>query len=77
LQEQNQISSDLKTELVDKLDEFTTYNDSLRKFLKIKEQIEKFLNFTNVCQNQLLKAVEEWLNSKSISTELRNRIMSV
>ena len=36
----NQINNDLKTELVDKLDEFATYNDSLEEVFENKEQIE-------------------------------------
>ena len=35
-----QINNDLKTELVDKLDEFATYNDSLEEVFENKEQIE-------------------------------------
>ena len=35
-----QINSDLKKELVDKLDEFATYNDSLEEVFENKEQIE-------------------------------------
>jgi len=35
-----QINSDLKKELLDKLDEFATYNDSLEEVFENKEQIE-------------------------------------
>ena len=35
-----QINGDLKKELVDKLDEFATYNDSLEEVFENKEQIE-------------------------------------
>ena len=36
----NQINEDLKKELVDKLEEFATYNDSLEEVFENKEQIE-------------------------------------
>ena len=35
-----QINSDIRTELIDKLDEFATYNDSLEEIFENKEQIE-------------------------------------
>ena len=36
----DQINGDLKKELVDKLEEFATYNDSLEEVFENKEQIE-------------------------------------
>ncbi len=36
----NQINSEIKKELIDKLDEFATYNDSLEEIFENKEQIE-------------------------------------
>ena len=36
----NQINSEIKKELLDKLDEFATYNDSLEEVFENKEQIE-------------------------------------
>ena len=36
----NQIGSELKEELISKLDEFATHNDSLDEIFKNKEQIE-------------------------------------
>ena len=35
-----QINSDIRTELIDKLEEFATYNDSLEEIFENKEQIE-------------------------------------
>ena len=35
-----QINTDLKTELVEKLEEFATFNDSLEEVFENKEQIE-------------------------------------
>jgi DNA-directed RNA polymerase subunit K/omega len=59
----NQISSDLKTELVDKLDEFATYNDSLEEVFENKEQIEVSKFYERLPKPTAL-AVEEWLNGK-------------
>ncbi|MDA9339865.1 DNA-directed RNA polymerase subunit omega [Polaribacter sp.] len=59
----NQINSDLKRELVDKLDEFATYNDSLEEVFENKEQIE-VSKFYERLPKPTAMAVEEWLNDK-------------
>ncbi|WP_299667683.1 DNA-directed RNA polymerase subunit omega [uncultured Polaribacter sp.] len=59
----NQINSDLKKELVDKLDEFATYNDSLEEVFENKEQIE-VSKFYERLPKPTAMAVEEWLNGK-------------
>lgn len=59
----NQINSDLKIELVDKLDEFATYNDSLEEVFENKEQIE-VSKFYERLPKPTAMAVEEWLNDK-------------
>ena len=59
----NQINSDLKKELVDKLDEFATYNDSLEEVFENKEQIE-VSKFYERLPKPTAMAVEEWLNEK-------------
>jgi DNA-directed RNA polymerase subunit K/omega len=59
----NQITSDLKRELVDKLDEFATYNDSLEEVFENKEQIE-VSKFYERLPKPTAMAVEEWLNGK-------------
>lgn len=59
----NQINNDLKTELVDKLDEFATYNDSLEEVFENKEQIEVSKFYERLPKPTAL-AVEEWLNEK-------------
>ena len=51
----NQINSDIKNELVEKLEEFAIYNDSLEEVFENKEQIE-FLSFMKDYQNQ-----RQWL----------------
>jgi len=58
-----QINNDLKTELVDKLDEFATYNDSLEEVFENKEQIEVSKFYERLPKPPAL-AVEEWLNNK-------------
>jgi len=59
----NQINSDLKKELVDKLDEFATYNDSLEEVFENKEQIEVSRFYERLPKPTAI-AVEEWLAGK-------------
>jgi DNA-directed RNA polymerase subunit K/omega len=59
----NQINSDLKNELVDKLEEFATYNDSLEEVFENKEQIE-VSKFYERLPKPTAMAIEEWLNDK-------------
>lgn len=58
-----QINTDLKKELVEKLDEFATYNDSLEEVFENKEQIE-VSKFYEKLPKPTAIAVEEWLDSK-------------
>ena len=58
-----QISGDLKKELLDKLEEFATYNDSLEEVFENKEQIE-VSKFYEKLPKATAIAVEEWLNNK-------------
>lgn len=58
-----QINSDLKKELVDKLEEFATYNDSLEEVFENKEQIEVSKFYERLPKPHAI-AVEEWLNGK-------------
>lgn len=58
-----QVNSDLKKELVDKLDEFATYNDSLEEVFENKEQIEVSKFYERLPKPTAI-AVEEWLNGK-------------
>ncbi|MCD8413231.1 DNA-directed RNA polymerase subunit omega [Tenacibaculum finnmarkense] len=59
----NQINADLKKELVDKLDEFATYNDSLEEVFENKEQIEVSKFYERLPKPHAI-AVDEWLNDK-------------
>lgn len=58
-----QINGDLKKELIDKLDEFATYNDSLEEVFENKEQIEVSKFYERLPKPHAI-AVEEWLNDK-------------
>lgn len=59
----NQINGDLKKELLDKLDEFATYNDSLEEVFENKEQIE-VSKFYEKLPKATAIAIEEWLDGK-------------
>ncbi|WP_010521021.1 DNA-directed RNA polymerase subunit omega [Aquimarina agarivorans] len=58
-----QINADIKKELIDKLDEFATYNDSLEEVFENKEQIEVSKFYEKLPKPHAL-AVEEWLDQK-------------
>jgi len=58
-----QINTDLKKELVEKLDEFATYNDSLEEVFENKEQIE-VSKFYEKLPKPTAIAIEEWLEGK-------------
>lgn len=59
----NQINTDLKKELIEKLDEFATYNDSLEEVFENKEQIE-VSKFYEKLPKPTAIAVEEWLEDR-------------
>jgi DNA-directed RNA polymerase subunit K/omega len=59
----NQINGDIKKELLEKLDEFATYNDSLEEIFENKEQIEVSKFYEKLPKPHAL-AVEEWISSK-------------
>ena len=58
-----QINTDLKTELVEKLEEFATFNDSLEEVFENKEQIEVSKFYERLPKPHAL-AVQEWLEGK-------------
>ena len=58
-----QINSDIKKELLEKLEEFATYSDSLEEVFENKEQIEVSKFYEKLPKPHAL-AVEEWLNEK-------------
>ncbi len=59
----NQINSEIKKELIDKLEEFATYNDSLEEIFENKEQIEVSKFYERLPKPHAL-AVQEWLEDK-------------
>ena len=58
-----QINTDLKKELIEKLDEFATYNDSLEEVFENKEQIEVSKFYEKLPKPKAI-AVEEWLENR-------------
>ena len=58
-----QINSDIRTELIDKLEEFATYNDSLEEIFENKEQIEVSKFYERLPKPHAI-AVQEWLEDK-------------
>jgi DNA-directed RNA polymerase subunit K/omega len=58
-----QINSEIKRELIDKLEEFATYNDSLEEIFENKEQIEVSKFYEKLPKPHAL-AVQEWLTDK-------------
>ena len=58
-----QINTEIKNELVDKLEEFATYNDSLEEIFENKEQIEVSKFYEKLPKPHAL-AVQEWLEGK-------------
>lgn len=59
----SQINSEIKNELLEKLDEFATYNDSLDEIFENKEQIEVSKFYEKLPKPHAL-AVQEWLEDK-------------
>ena len=59
----DQISGDLKNELIEKLEEFATYTDSLDEVFENKEQIEVSKYYEKLPKPTAI-AVQEWLDGK-------------
>ena len=58
-----QVSEDLKHELVEKLEEFATFNDSLEEVFENKEQIEVSRFYEKLPKSTAI-AVDEWLKDE-------------
>lgn len=58
-----QINSEIKKELLEKLDEFATYTDSLEEVFENKEQIEVSRFYERLPKPHAL-AIEEWSEGK-------------
>ncbi len=59
----SQVNEDLKSELIDKLEEFATFNDSLEEVFENKEQIEVSRFYERLPKPTAI-AVQEWLNNE-------------
>ena len=59
----DQINSEIKKELIEKLEEFATYNDSLEEIFENKEQIEVSKFYEKLPKPYAL-AIQEWLDDK-------------
>lgn len=59
----SQINTEIKKELIEKLEEFATYNDSLEEIFENKEQIEVSKFYEKLPKPHAL-AVQEWLEGK-------------
>ena len=59
----DQVNTDLKKELIDKLEEFATHNDSLEEVFENKEQIEVSKFYERLPKPHAI-ATEEWLTEK-------------
>lgn len=58
-----QINAELKKELIEKLEEFATYTDSLEEIFENKEQIEVSKFYEKLPKPHAI-AMEEWLEDK-------------
>ena len=58
-----QINSEIKKELLEKLEEFATYSDSLEEVFENKEQIEVSKFYKKLPKPHAL-AIQEWLEDK-------------
>lgn len=59
----SQINTEIKKELIEKLEEFATYNDSLEEIFENKEQIEVSKFYEKLPKPHAL-AVQEWVENK-------------
>lgn len=59
----SQINSEIKKELMDKIEEFSTYNENLDEVFENKEQIEVSKYYERLPKAHAI-AIEEWKNGK-------------
>ena len=59
----DQIKGDVKKELIEKLEEFATYNDSLEEIFENKEQIAVSKFYERLPKAHAI-AIQEWLDNK-------------
>lgn len=58
-----QVNSEIKRELIEKLEEFATYTDSLEEIFENKEQIEVSKYYERLPKPHAI-AIQEWLEGK-------------
>tara|TARA_B100000900_G_scaffold51350_1_gene37814 strand:- start:4983 stop:5312 length:330 start_codon:yes stop_codon:yes gene_type:complete len=68
-----QIKGDVKKELIEKLEEFATYNDSLEEIFENKEQIEVSKFYERLPKSHAI-AVQEWLDDKVYHRDSKEEI---
>ena len=68
-----QIKGDVKKELVEKLEEFATYNDSLEEIFENKEQIEVSKFYEKLPKPHAV-AIQEWLDDKVYHRDSKEEI---
>ena len=71
----SQINGDIKKELLEKLDEFATYNDSLEEIFENKEQIEVSKFYERLPKPHAL-AVQEWLENKIYYRNTKDEVVA-
>ena len=68
-----QIKGDVKKELIEKLDEFATHNDSLEEIFEDKEQIEVSKFYEKLPKPHAI-AIQEWLDDKVYHRDSKEEI---
>jgi len=68
-----QINAEIKKELIEKLEEFATFNDSLDEVFENKEQIEVSKYYEKLPKPHAL-AVEEWLAGEITTKKISKRL---
>ena len=69
----DQIQGDVKKELIEKLEEFATYNDSLEEIFENKEQIEVSKFYERLPKPHAI-AIQEWLDNKVYHRDSKEEI---
>ena len=69
----DQIKGDVKKELIEKLEEFATYNDSLEEIFENKEQIEVSKFYERLPKPHAI-AIQEWLDNKVYHRDINEEI---
>ena len=69
----DQIKGDVKKELIEKLEEFATYNDSLEEIFENKEKIEVSKFYERLPKPHAI-AIQEWLDNKVYHRDSKEEI---